>query len=111
MDIGLRFSEKIRDIRDLLWGLLVKDEEGAGDGGEHPQTIEQPPLCKKEGHAWTTSRLQDNPGESLTGPRKSLRQSQLQEETLIWQEWACENMPAVCHHWLAAALEPCNLSL
>lgn len=98
MDIGLRFSEKIRDIRDLLWGLLVKDEEGAGDGGEHPQTIEQPPLCKKEGHAWTTSRLQDNPDESLTGPRKSLRQRQLQEETLIWQEWACEIMPAVCHH-------------
>ena len=50
MVIGLRFSEKIRDIRDLLWGLLVKDEEGAGGGGAHPQTIEQPPLCQKEGH-------------------------------------------------------------
>ena len=111
MDIGLRFSEKIRNIRDLLWGLLVKDEEGAGGGREHPQTIEQPPLCKQEGRAWTACRLQDNPDESLTGPCKSLRQSQLQEETLIWQEWACDDIPAVRHHWLAAALEPRNLSL
>ena len=111
MVIGLRFSEKIRDIRDLLRGLLVKDEDGVGGGGEHPQTIEQLPLCKKEGHAWATSRLQDNPEESLTGPCKSLGQSQLQEETLIWQEWACDDMPAVHPHWLAAALEPLNLSL
>lgn len=98
MAIGLRFSEKIRDIRDLLTGLLVKDEEGVGGGGEHPQTIEQPPLCRKEDHVWTTSRLQDNPEESLTGRCKSLRQSQRQEETLIWQEWACDDMPAAHHH-------------
>lgn len=98
MVIGLRFSEKIRDIRDLLRGLLMKDEDGIGGGGEHPQTTEQLPLCKKEGHAWATSRLQDNPEESLTGPCKSLGQSQLQEETLIWQEWACDDMPAVHPH-------------
>lgn len=38
MVIGLRFSEKIRDMRDLLRGLLVKDEKELEVAGAHPQT-------------------------------------------------------------------------